>query len=97
LLFDRYLFADYSGAGENHRAQSGIRLYRILGEGAPVRLFPNSVGQRWPLNFSRNRLRQRLLQELDDVPLAWHPQILREGWILGMDASALDAPDSLAK
>jgi hypothetical protein len=58
-LFDRYLFADYSGGGEHHRAQGNIRLYLGIGDREPIRL-ENTYGR----NFSRDTLRIRIIEEL---------------------------------
>ncbi len=59
-IFDVYLFADYSGAGEHRRANRSIRLYKATRRDGPVRLFPKK-----PLvNFSRDSLRERVLREL---------------------------------
>lgn len=67
-LFDRYLFADYSGGGENHNAQAGIRLYQVIGNAAADRLFnetENNQGN--PQNFNRDELRERVVAELDEA------------------------------
>ncbi len=73
-LFDRYLFADYSGGGENHHAQGNIRLYRCTLDGEPERVV-NSVKARQtdlPQNFSRDSLFVRVRQELDEAADAGH-------------------------
>jgi hypothetical protein len=61
-LFDRYLFADFSGGGESCAAQHGLRLWRSLGDNAPS---PVSAitGQR----FNRHSLRDRIVAELADA------------------------------
>ncbi len=64
-LFDQYLFADYSGGGEDAHAQGNIRLYRSTDDGEPERLYRqklNPNGQ--SINFSRNALRERVQEEL---------------------------------
>lgn len=68
-LFDRYLFADYSGGAENHHAQGNIRLYRCTGSSDPERLM-HSVKARQtdqPQNFSRDALFLRVRRELAEA------------------------------
>lgn len=57
-IFDRYLFADYSGGRENHRAQGSIRLYRCIGNGEPERLVHTVINRQTgqPQNSSRDSL-----------------------------------------
>jgi hypothetical protein len=61
-LFDRYLFADFSGGGENHQSQANIRLYLAQAKGEPVRLLRDN-GR----HFSRNVLCDRILNELEQA------------------------------
>ena len=73
-LFDRYLFADYSGGGENHHAQGNIRLYRCTLDGEPARLV-HSVKTRQtaqPQNFSRDSLVARVQRELAEASHTGH-------------------------
>lgn len=79
-LFDRYLFASYSGAGENHERQGSIRLYRGIGKSKPRRLFPTKRGRKGlPRNFSRDSLRQRVCSELAEATCAGHRVIFGFG------------------
>jgi hypothetical protein len=66
-LFNRYLFADYSGGGENNRPQRNIRLYRCIGAGEPERLLHTVINPQTgnPLHFSRDALTQRVQSELE--------------------------------
>ena len=66
-LFDRYLFADYSGGGRDHRAQSNIRLYQVRRQGDPERVFRGRINNRTgtPVNYSRDALREHIRLELD--------------------------------
>lgn len=67
-LFERYLFADYSGGKRDHHAQSNIRLYKVDHEDdVPHRVYRNQVNKRTgiPLNYSRNSLREQVRSELD--------------------------------
>src|ERR1017187_3350305 len=61
-LFDKYLFADYSGGGEHRHAQPNIRLYLGTGDKGPDRLY-TPTGR----NFSRESLRHRVIEELDSA------------------------------
>src|SRR5438132_277792 len=73
-LFDRYLFADYSGAGENDDEQDGIRLWRSAGNGLPTQIVPTDGG-----DFSRDTLRHHIIAELDQASEA------KERVIFGLD------------
>ncbi len=59
-LFDRYLFAEYSGGNENHFAEPGIRLWQAERDSAPFQVLREN-GQ----NFSRDALRETVLDVLD--------------------------------
>ncbi|MEM7474642.1 MAG: hypothetical protein AAF483_06580, partial [Planctomycetota bacterium] len=60
-LFDQYLFADYSGGGEDHHSQNNISLYRINSTTPPRKQLPEEGRAR---NFSRNSLTDFVLREL---------------------------------
>jgi hypothetical protein len=62
-LFDCYLFADFSGGGQDHSTQPGIKLYKAEGKKRPVKVFPTSGAK----NFSRKTLGQTLKAELDEA------------------------------
>lgn len=64
-LFNRYLFADYSGAGKDSAATPAIRLWEAETHTAPWRVHrPSAVAGR-SLNFSREALRLELRARLD--------------------------------
>jgi hypothetical protein len=73
-MFDRYLFAEYSGEKEHRNAVDGIRLWRAVGNGAPARLIRANGN-----NFSRDALREAILDELDEA------NELDERTIFGLD------------
>lgn len=63
-LFDEYLFADYSGGGEDHRAQGNISLYSATRSSKPYKLkFPDPRTD----NFSRDSLTSYILSRLDEA------------------------------
>lgn len=62
-IFDCYLFADFSGGGEDHSAQPGIKLYKAEGDKKPVKVHPASGSK----NFSRETLGQIIEAELDEA------------------------------
>ena len=61
-LFDRYLFADFSGAGENCAGQPELRLWRSLGNNSPTQVI--AIGSP---SFSRHSLRDRIVAELAEA------------------------------
>jgi hypothetical protein len=58
-LFDRYLFATYSGAGEHDEEQERIRLWKSVGNNPPTQVVPMNGD-----DFSRDSLRQHLIADL---------------------------------
>ncbi|WP_417735654.1 hypothetical protein [Rosistilla oblonga] len=86
-LFDQYLFADYSGGGEDRHAQGNIALYTTSDTSPPEKLMPLTGRAK---GFSRNALTAFVLNRLSeatdqkqrvifgfDHQYAW-PQRLRE-------------------
>ena len=62
-IFDRYLFADYSGVGEDYQLNKEICLYEVDSGGTATRLSPIAG----PGNFSRDTLRETIRFYLDEA------------------------------
>lgn len=63
-LFDEYLFADYSGGGEDSHAQGNIALFTLSSSTGPQKLSSPSGNTN---NFSRDRLTSFVLDRLTDA------------------------------
>lgn len=64
MLFDQYLFADYSGGGEDAHAQANIALYTLSADSSPEKLTPLTG---YAKNFSRNALTDFVGLRLDQA------------------------------